>query len=208
MIIRYGKRLQSGVLLAAALCFLCSPAVQADPIITVDELGHGTILFPGSAPFAMPFALQADPGPGGLASVLTYNLGGPPALVAGDVLLRDGVDGPILDVIRFNPAGTGSPGYQASLLFYSDNVDGFDALGDTPGAPGAFYTNTVTILEVGPEGNNGAFYTPTANQPGFVPGFAVQYNFISDAVPEPGSWALMLTGLGALSYWIRRKRGA
>jgi hypothetical protein len=208
MIIRYGKRLQSGVLLAAALCFLCSPAVQADPIITVDELGHGTILFPGSAPFAMPFALQADPGPGGLASVLTYNLLGPPALVAGDVLLRDGVDGPILDVIRFNPAGTGSPGYQASLLFYSDNVDGFDALGDTPGPPGAFYTNTVTILEVGPEGNNGAFYTPTANQPGFVPGFAVQYNFISDAVPEPGSWALMLTGLGALSYWIRRKRGA
>jgi hypothetical protein len=208
MIIRYGKRLQSGLLIAAALCFLCSPAVQANPIITVDELGHGTILFAGAPPSTMPFALQADPGPGGLASVLTYNLLGPPALVAGDVLLQDGAGGPILDVIRFNPAGTGSVGYPASLLFYSDNVDGFDALGDTSSPPGSFYTNTVTILEVGPEGNNGASYTPTANQPGFVPGFTVQYNFISDAVPEPGSWTLMLAGLGALSYWIRRRHRA
>jgi hypothetical protein len=207
-----GKCPQFGLLLAAAICILCSPAVQADPIITVDELGHGTIQFAGGAPSTMPFALQSDPGPGGLASVLTYNLLGPPSLVAGDVLLQDGAGGPIFDVIRFNPTGTGSVAaavYPASLLFYSDNVDGFDSLGDTPGPPGVLYTNQVTILEVGAEGDNGAFYTPTANQPGFVSGFTVQYHFISDgtAVPEPGSWTLMTAGLGAL-YWIRRKRRA
>jgi len=161
MIMKRGKCPQFGLLLAAGLCILCSPAVQADPLITVDELGHGTILFAGGAPFVMPFALQSDPGPGGLASVLTYDLLGPPSLVAGDVLLQDGAGGPILDVIRFNPAGTGGAAYPASLLFYSDNVDGFDSLGDTSSPPGAFYTNTVTILEVGSEGDNGEFYTPT-----------------------------------------------
>jgi hypothetical protein len=123
--------------------------------------GTGLSLFAGGAPFVMPFALQSDPGPGGLASVLTYDLLGPPSLVAGDVLLQDGAGGPILDVIRFNPAGTGGAAYPASLLFYSDNVDGFDSLGDTSSPPGAFYTNTVTILEVGSEGDNGAFYAPT-----------------------------------------------
>jgi PEP-CTERM motif-containing protein len=211
MIMKRGKCPQFGLSLAAAICILCSPAVQADPLITVDELGHGTILS-GGVPFAMPFALQSDPGPGGLASVLTYDLLNPPSLVAGDVLLQDGAGGPILDVIRFNPAGTSPLAaaiYPASLLFYSDNLEGFDSLGDTASPPGAFYTNTVTILEVGAEGDNGAFYTPTANQPGFVSGFAVQYHFISDgtAVPEPGSWTLMTAGLGAL-YWIRRKRCA
>ena len=214
MIMKRGKYPQFGLLLAAGLCILCSPAVQAVPItisITVDELGNGTILS-GGVPFAMPFAVKPDPGPGGLTSVLTYDLLSPPSLVAGDVLLQDGAGGPILDVIRFNPAGTGSlaaPAYPASLLFYSDNVDGFDSLGDTASPPGALYTNTVTIPEVGAEGDNGAFYTPTANQPGFVSGFDVQYHFISDgtAVPEPGSWTLMTAGLGAL-YWIRRKRRA
>ena len=90
MIMKRGKCPQFGLLLAGGLCILCSPAVQADPLITVDELGHGTTLFAGGAPFMMPFALQSDPGPGGLASVLTYDLLGPPSLVAGDVLLQDG----------------------------------------------------------------------------------------------------------------------
>jgi hypothetical protein len=177
-----------GLLLAAALCLLCSAAVQANPLITVDEFGHGILLFDGSPQIFMPFALRSDPGPGGLASVLTYNLLGPPALIAGDVRLQDGAGGPVLDVIRFNPAGTGGPSYPASLLFYSDNVDGFDSPGDTPGPPGVPYTNVVTILEVGPEANNGAFYTPTANQPGFVPGFTVQYHYLQRWERHPRTW--------------------
>jgi hypothetical protein len=198
-----------GLLLALVVCAISVP-VSADVIISIDENGHGVLDFSsqGGGVFNMPFALRSDPGPGGLASVLTYNLLGPPSLVAGDVLLQDGVNGPIFDVIRFNSAGTGNANYPASVLFYSDNVDGVDALGDTPSPPGSLYTNVVTRLEVGPEGFNGAFnYTPTSSQPGFVQGFVVHYNFISDGnVPEPGTWALALTGLGLAALKLRHRK--
>ncbi|HEY3097636.1 MAG TPA: PEP-CTERM sorting domain-containing protein [Methylomirabilota bacterium] len=105
----------------------------------------------------------------------------------------------VSDVIRFNPAGTGSPGYPASLVFYSDNADGADALADT-GFPTGSYTNTVTVTEVGIEGTNGVTYHPVSGQPGFVAGFDVTYVIQSDtaAVPEPASVLLVAIGGGLL----------
>jgi len=185
-----------------------------NPTITVDENGNGSLVFPGGAPFNVPGVLAADPGPGGLALALTYNLLGPPGLVAGDlILLEPGGGGLISDIIRFNPAGT-APGYAASLVFYSDNLDGADALADR-GFPTALYGNNITFTEVGPEvGPNGFTYTPTANQPGFIPGFGVTYVIRSDlapAIPEPSSLALcgVMGTLGAAgAAWKRRKRTA
>ncbi|MHB8530601.1 MAG: PEPxxWA-CTERM sorting domain-containing protein [Caulobacteraceae bacterium] len=179
--------------------------------VTVDENGHGALTNTSGFESALPWALQNDPGPGGLNNVLTYDLLNPPGLVAGDVLLQDGVGGPILDVLRFNPTETVTGTTDAgSLVFYSDNVDGFDSLGDTSGPPTALYTNSVTIQEVGSEGNNGAIYTPIAGQPGFVAGAAgpVIYDFISDSVPEPASWALMMVGVGAVGFSLRRRAKA
>src|SRR5439155_26985516 len=113
----------------------------AATFVSVDENGHGTLEFGDGAVIPLPATVQPDPGPGGLGAVLTYNLLGPPSLVAGDVELFDAAEGLVLDVLRFNPAGTGGDGYPASLLFYSDNLDGFDALADTVGPPTAFYAN-------------------------------------------------------------------
>jgi len=202
-----------GLALATSLCVMGSPVfAQAggNPTISVDEHGHGMLLFPGGVPIVTQGILAPDPGPGGLAAALTYNLLGPPGLVAGDLILLEG--GVISDIVRFNPAGTGgNPAYPASLVFYSDNADGVDALADR-GFPTALYPNTVTVFEVGPEGANGFTYTPTQADPGFVPGFNVTYRIVSDgtlAVPEPSSLALgglMVTLGGACTVWKKARR--
>jgi hypothetical protein len=150
-----------------------------------------------------------------LAAALTYNLLGPPSLVAGDLLLLEpGASNAVSDVVRFNPAGTGSPNYPASLVFYSDTAD---PVGEKPqaadtGLPTAFYTNTFVGREVvggGPANLNHTFtYTPTAGEPGFIAGFSVTYFIQSSVVvPEPGPIVLgsVSAGAGLVGVWWRRR---
>jgi len=198
----------AAVLTLVAGCTILSAQGNA-PLVTVNENGVGTLAIPGISSIPLPGVLAADPGPGGLPAALTYDLMGPPSLVVGDLLLLENAGAvPVLsDVIRFNAAGTGSANYPASLVFYSDMDDVPPALADT-GFPTQFYTNTVTLLEVGPEGNNGIVYTPTANQPGFVAGFSVTYHIISDesTVPEPASAWLTFAAVAYLAVGLRRAR--
>ena len=195
------------LLAMVALGLSGSAFAQFSVTITVDENGHGRLTNTAGANAALPFALVPDPGPGGLAPTLTYDTLNPPGLVPGDVRLFDQECNftCFLDVVRFNASSfTGGSG---SLVFYSDNVDGFDALGDTPSPPTAFYTNLVDIHEVTfANGVEGAVYTPTAGQPGFVAGAAgpVTYVLISDT-PEPSTLLLLGSGLIAGVGALRRR---
>ena len=53
----------------------------------------------------------------------------------------------------------------------------------------------------------GAFYTQTENRPGFVAGRSISYLFVSGTarVPEPATWATMITGFGAMGLAVRRR---
>lgn len=48
-------------------------------------------------------------------------------------------------------------------------------------------------------------YTPTVGEPGFVSGFTVHYDLVSDGkLPEPSSWVLLGTVLLSLVIIFRR----
>jgi len=180
-----------GFCLAFLLVVTSSNALADNIVLTVDENGHGALVNPVSGTFLLPSSLAQDPGPGGLAGALTYNLLNPPGLVVGDVILTEG--GVMGDLLRFNSNGT--------LVFYS--LPGEGTLADI-GFPTAFQTNLVSFAE----GLDGTFlYTPLAGQPGFVAGagFPVSYRFVSDSVPEPTTIFLFGTGLAGMIVRKRRK---
>src|SRR5262245_1530394 len=168
---------RAGILASALLAVSISTARGQ---FSIDENGHG---FGPAGP--LPFGVNTNPP---LAfQTLFYVL--PFQVAPGDVLLFENPQHTLVsDMIRFS-------GNQ--VFFFSDkepgdpNPDLADV--DLIPNPTLNWVSLDEILLAG--GDNGAVYTPAPGGPG-DPGFPVQYTFISDAVPEPGS--LALAGLGAV----------
>src|SRR5579859_5770719 len=190
--------------------FSCVYVITAVPsfaqlIYTFDEFGNSS--GPSSAPPISPGVLQPDPSGGVSGPVLVYTL--PLPIVTGDVVLTEpgnpSTGGQNSDIVRFwNPTGINL----TQIIFYSDvsAADPADSPADT-GLP-AQLISPIFIPEVGPEGNNGATYTPPAGAPGStLAGVVIQYNIISD-VPEPGTVALAILAGGTLLLSMKRRQTA
>jgi hypothetical protein len=180
--------------------------------IDIDENCNGLLSNTAGFLSALPCAMAADPGPGGAASALTYDMLDPPGLVVGDLILYESSapGAAISDVIRFNASSPLSQG-PGSIVFYSDLLGGATAMADV-GFPSAFYANIASRFEVHAPGMNGFTYTPAAGVPGVVAGAGglVTYIIRSDenTVPEPATLALVALGLAAAYGWSRRARPA
>jgi hypothetical protein len=194
--------------LLALVTLLATGSFAANcPLITVNENGDGRLDFSqcGGGVTAMPGVLRNDPGPGGLNNVLTFNLLGPPSLTAGDLGIFD-ASGLFSDVVRFNDYNTGGvPGYPASLLFYSDPVAGiYDSRADIYSPPTSLYPNALGLLEIWSNGVSSVLYTPASGEPGYVPGFSVTYDIISDT-PEPSTIILFTSSLIGAAGVLRHR---
>jgi hypothetical protein len=146
--------------------------VLADIIGTLDENGHGMALVTSTGQMTtFSGANGVDPfDPTSGLTTLIYDIGHTIASpeVVGDVLLVESSGSSIIsDLIRFTTDPTSGDDL---LILYSLVEPGIHDLADV-GIPSSRQTNLLTLPEtVGPGGQIGFFdYTPTANQPGYIP---------------------------------------
>jgi hypothetical protein len=162
---------------------------SGDPfVLNFDENGNGTVSVNGGPTQTLNGALLPDPSNGGIPA-LTFLL--PQQVVIGDVAIREGVGGPIGDLLRFTNAQGSLAGIGDRMIFYS--LTGGGALADT-----GFPANANLSVVGATEDANGRFL--------FLPGGATDNNYnglSAEGVPEPSSLALFAVCGLALGGWRR-----
>lgn len=186
------------IVAAGMVAALCAPAMaNAAPSVVqfyVGQDGYGSVTSLDGYTQGISASVGNDPGPGGSAAALIYDLAIPPDLTYGDVLVNNQA-GQLAEVLRFEAAaGTCTGG---CLVLYSAVGSGTAGSGTT--LPSSFLSDTITV-SLTSQGT--VSYTPSAGQPGYI-SVGVSY---AAAVPEPTTAGLFLMGTLAAGAMARRRR--
>jgi len=185
-----------------ALAMAAATASAQSLSIQFDEYGNG--LFNGTPLKFVASAVEPLSGQATLMYILPFTV------TRGDLVLTEGTAVPatLTDIIRFDNDAASLNGL---AYFFSDLPDPNETpvpLADT-GIPPVTTLLSVTMPELGTEGNDGATYPAANGSPGtaLVAGALqpVTYTIVSDGnLPEPAT--LSLLGIGALALIRRRSR--
>jgi hypothetical protein len=203
--------------LAMPLAVFVTPAAAVE--INLSGATTGTTIVAPGASFAQSFNGQTVVGTG-----LTGSPSSPLALAASGTIFV----GPFNPVV--SPAGNSLlslPGNVAPLAILLDtaansftftmgdadagstvSVNAYDAFGALTGSTSIVMLSGYNIYTLNTLGNFRGLTFSNNNDPAGVRFMNMSYNAIGGAVPEPGTWMMMLIGFGGIGMTIRRRRKA
>ena len=196
---RFFSKLGVASLILGALAFGCSKVAFGQPgrplsgtagfILEFDEAGHGQLITGGG--------LFPNPGVPQVGGGLLFSL--PVPVTPGDVSVFNPGEASTNNPNGFSDLLTFFNQGNSSVLLYRSRMDESEPVPDPADVLGLTSPGGLSVLETGPEGNNGfVWIVGTSGGPDYT-----VYNGISD-VPEPSTF--VLGGLGLVGLFLIRYR--
>lgn len=204
--------------IAVAAATLASPALATTTNIDLSGATTGTTIVAPGASFSQTFSGQTVSGstgisgsptgplslaPSGTIIVADFNPGVSPE--SNSLLSQPDNQGP-LSVLLDTLANSFTFTMGSSDAGSTVDVRAFDAFGALTGSTTLTMLSGYNIYSLNGLGTFKGLTFFNNNDPSGVRFQNMSYNSVAGAVPEPGTWAMMLLGFGAIGLTVRRRR--